>query len=132
MTIAQAIARADALMPNAIPQNIKIDWLSNLDSMIVIEVIRTHEGDEEYASFAGYDENTDVDSELIVPAPFSEMYPIWIAAKIDFTNGEFDRYGNVVAQFNSILRDFADHYNRTHTPKGVNINYWGKRKDENS
>lgn len=132
MTIGKAIARADELMPNAIPQNIKIDWLSNLDSTIVIEVIRTHEGDEEYESFAGYDENTDVDTELIVPAPYSEMYPIWLCAKIDFTNGEFDRYGNVVAQFNSILRDFADHYNRTHEPKGYEINYWGKRKDENS
>lgn len=132
MTIGKAIARADELMPNAIPQNIKIDWLSNLDSMVVIEIIRTHKGDEEYASFAGYDENTDPETELIAPAPFSEMYPIWIAAKILFVNGEFDRYGNVAEQFQSILRDFADHYNRTHEPKGFEINYWGKRTDENS
>lgn len=131
MTIAEVIARADALIPNAIPRNIKITWLSTLESMIVIEVIRTHEGDEEYESFAGYDENTDPETELIVPAPYSEMYTIWIAAKINFVNGEFDRYQNVAAQFQSIFRDFADHYNRTHTPKGVDINYWGKR-DENS
>lgn len=129
MTIAEAIARADELKPNVFASNIKKDWLSDLDSTVMIEIIRTHEGDEEYSGFAGYDDGTDGSTVLLAPEPYSDMYVLWLISKIDYYNGEFDRYSNTAAEFNAKYRDFADFWNRTHTPKGVHyMNYYGGRK----
>lgn len=125
MTIQEAIAKADALKPNAFDEKIKISWLSELDSTVMIEIIRTHEGDEAYAVFAGYDADVDVTTELIAPEPYAEMYVLKIISKIDFFNGEYDRYENTAAEFAAKYRDFADFWNRTHTPKGAHIKYFG-------
>ena len=129
MTIAEAIARANELKPNVFKDNIKRDWLSDLDSTVMIEIIRTHEGDEEYTGFAGYDDSTDGSTVLLAPEPYSDMYVLWLISKIDFYNGEFDRYSNTAAEWGAKYRDFADFWNRTHTPKGVHyMNYYGGRQ----
>lgn len=128
MTIQEVIARVDSLKPNVYSQDDKITWLSNLDLSVKIEVLDTHEGSEDYADFTGYGPDTDLTTELLVPAPYSEMYIFWLEAMIDAYNNEYDRYDASMSRFSAKYADFSNYWNRTHTPHGVEtINYLGKR-----
>lgn len=123
MTITEAITRLDSLKPNGYSQTDKIGWLSIVDGMIMNNIINTHEGGDE-VSFNGYDDDTPPDTELIVKAPYDELYISWLSSKVDFHNGEFTRYNNNIIRYNDTLTAYANHYNRTHMPKGKTIKYF--------
>ena len=71
MTIIQAIHEIDAIKRNTFSESQKISWLSRLESMVKRLVIDTHEGGEDI-TFNGFDEQTDVDTELIMPEPYDQ------------------------------------------------------------
>ena len=123
MTISEAIARVDSLKPNGYSDNDKIGWLSLADGMIKNNIIDTHEGGEDVI-FNGYDESTSIDTELIVKAPYDELYLSWLSSKIDFFNGEYARYNNNITRFNDTLTAYKNYYTRTHMPKGKTIKYF--------
>ena len=123
MTISEAIAKIDSLKPNGYSQTDKIGWLSLADGMIKNNIIDTHEGGEG-VTFNGYDDNTPPDTELIVNAPYDELYVSWLASKIDYYNGEYARYNNNIVRFNDTLSAYTNYYNRTHMPKGKSIKYF--------
>lgn len=117
MTLIEAITRIDTLKPNTYTQQEKIKWLSMLDGIIKYEIIDTHEGADE-VSFVGYDENTNLATELLVPAPYDDIYIRWLETRIDYTNGEYARYNNALQAYNDVYSDFCKYYNRIHMPKG--------------
>lgn len=114
MTIQKAISTVDALKPNTFTDERKVEWLSTLDGRIKSKILDNHEG--EPVPFTGYNEMTNRDTELLVPAPYDEMYLRWLEAQIDYYNGEEDRYNNAIILFESIYRDFKQHYTRTYMP----------------
>lgn len=118
-TINEIITEVDEIKPNAYDEGIKIKWLSNLDYRIYNDIIKTHEQDEdnEITSFAGYDESNE-DTELLAPDPYSELYKYYLYSMIDFSNSETDRYANSMQMFNTAYSDYQNHYNRTHLPIG--------------
>jgi len=115
MTIREAIARTDAVRANAFNEELKISWLSRLDGMVKKLVIDTHEGGEA-VTFDGYGSGTDPDTQLLVPAPFDDIYLRWLEAQIDYAGGEFGRYNNAIVLFNAAFGIFQNHYNRSHLP----------------
>jgi hypothetical protein len=115
MKIIDAITGLDALKFNTYSQEMKIQWLSRLDSMVKRQIIDTHEG-AEAVSFSGYTATTPTDTILLVPAPYDEMYPRWMEAQIDYHNGEYDKYNNSITMFNTIFENYAAHYNQNHMP----------------
>lgn len=116
MTIAEAIATVDSLKPNTFTQEQKIVWLSNLDKRITVQILGAHEKDKRIRPhFYGYDE-TDLDTELIAPAPYDTMYLRWLEAMIDYHNSDDDRYNNAIILCNNDYEDFKTHYTRTHMP----------------
>lgn len=123
MTLIEAINRVDALKPNAYTQSEKIEWLSTLDGMVKIFVIDTHEGGEDIV-FNGYDDETPLDTELLVKAPYEDIYIAWLESKIDYHNGEYVKYNNSITRYNDIYQGYANDYNRTHMPKGSQIKYF--------
>lgn len=123
MTISEAIAQVDSLKPNGYSQSDKVEWLSIADGMIKNNIIDTHEGGEDVI-FSGYDESTSIDTELIVKAPYDELYLSWLSSKIDFFNGEYARYNNNITRFNDTLTAYKNYYTRTHMPKGKTIKYF--------
>ena len=122
MKIIEAINRIDSLKHNTYTQNDKVAWLSRLDSMVKRLIIDTHEGGENI-TFTGYDDRTDPETELLVPAPFDEMYLRWLEAQIDYHNGEYDKYNNAVLMYQTAYDGYANYYNRNHMPIGKAINY---------
>ena len=117
MTIIEAINGIDSLKPNKYTQEQKIEWLDKLDGLLKEQVIDTHEGGEgvlklDYASVP-------VTKELLVPAPYDEIYINYLAMKIDFANGDYRKYNNSAFMYNESLGEYRKWYNRTHMPKSV-------------
>ena len=86
-------------------------------------IIDTHEGGDD-VSFTGYDGSTDQDTEMLVPAPFDEMYIRWLEAQIDYANEEYDRYNNAVLMYQAAYDGFSAWYNRNHMPISKSIQYF--------
>ena len=66
--------------------------------------------------FTGYNEDTDPQTELLVPAPFDELYLRFMEAQIDYQNHEYEGYNNAIMLFNTAFQAYADHYNQHHMP----------------
>ena len=115
MKINDAINRLDSLKFNTYSQEDKVDWLSRLDNMVKKQIIDTHEGAEGVA-FAGYTADTPLDTVLLVPAPYDEVYLRWMEAQIDYHNGEYDKYNNAIIMFNTAFEAYQSHYNSIHKP----------------
>ena len=114
MTLMEAINHLDAVKPNSYGQREKITWLSNLDGLIKKEIIETHEGGENVI-FGGYTE-ADLMKNLIARAPYDDIYIKWLEAKIDYANGEYQKYNNSALAFNEGYQRFARAYHREHRP----------------
>lgn len=115
MTIIEAINKIDNQKFNGISQDQKIAWLSKLDNMVKTQIIDTHEGGEG-VTFTGYDSDTDLHTELLMPATFDEVYLRWMEAQIDYCNGEIDKYNISITMFNTEFEAFATWYHRNHMP----------------
>ena len=123
MTIIEAINRIDALMHNTYTQIDKVLWLSTLDSMVKKHIIDTHEGGED-VTFTGYDDTTNIQTELLMPAPYDEAYLRWIEAQIHYNNGEYEKYNNAIEMFSTPYTGYQNYYNRTHMPVGKHMKYF--------
>lgn len=115
MKIVEAITQVDALKPNTYTQEDKIGWLSTLDTKIKTQIIDAHEGGENIA-FSGYDSSTDLETQMLVSAPFDGMYLRWLEAMIDYHNSDDSRYNNAIILFNNDYESFKRFYTRTHMP----------------
>jgi hypothetical protein len=115
MTIAEVISKVDSLKPNTYAKEDKVEWLSNLDARVKTQIIDAHESCDCF-QFYGYDNELDQDTELLVPAPYDEMYLRWLEAMIDYNNSEEDRYNNSIVLFNNAYEGYKKHYTRTHMP----------------
>lgn len=123
MKINEAIQAVDSLKPNGYSELEKIGWLSELDGTIKAEIIDTHEGAEDI-SFNGYNEQTPLEQELIVPYPYDRIYKSWLESRIDYANGDYAKYNNSVTVFNTDYLSFQRAYNRKHMPKGSKIKFF--------
>ena len=115
MTIAEVISKVDTLKPNTYSTDEKVGWLSNLDSRVKSQIIDAHEHNESIC-FYGYDSQIDMETDLLVPAPYDEMYLRWLEAMIDYHNSEDERYNNAIMLFNNAYEGYKKHYTRTHMP----------------
>lgn len=123
MTLMEALHRIDAIKPNSYNQSEKIKWLATLDGIIKTEIIDTHQGGENIV-FKGYEDDTDLTTVLLVPAPYDEIYLFWLESKIDYWNGEVGKYNNSISMYNEAYATFVKYYNRTHLPKKKNFNFF--------
>lgn len=123
MTIIEAINKIDALKHNTFSKEDKIGWLSTLDGIIKKEIIDTHEGYEK-VTFNCYDESTPNNTELLVPAPYEDIYIKWLEAQIDYHTGEIGKYSNSMIMYNSAYSAFERHYNRANMPLGKSFKYF--------
>lgn len=117
MTASEAVALVDKLKPNRFTAEEKYGWLTDIDGMIVRELIDTHENSPLEGEFEGYYPGRDDDAKLIAPAPYDGLYRWYLESQIDLANMEIAKYNNSKNMFNQAYLTYTDHYNRTHMPK---------------
>ena len=115
MTIQEAISKFDSSCRNTIPTDTKIDWLSQLDSIIYNEIILTHE-DSEQVNFCPYSSKTPATTPLLVRDPYSDIYLKYLATKKDLFLADISRYNNDIMLYSAAYRDFENYYNSKHMP----------------
>lgn len=135
MTIEDVLDEVTALKTHQYTDAQVVKWLHRLDVKILNDIINQHYHFDENGDLEGDVDTPDaysaeaeeVDTELLVEDPYSELYIPYVYAMIDFNNGEFSRYNNSMVMFNSMLQDYANWYNRSYMPKQTNyINPFGK------
>lgn len=117
MTAGEVIALVDKLKPNRFSAEEKYRWLTDIDGMIVRELIDTHEDSPLTGEFTGYIPERDEDTKLIAAAPYDGLYRWYLESQIDLANMEIAKYNNSKNLFNQAYLTFTDHYNRTHMPR---------------
>lgn len=130
MTIRECIDTFDRINPNQYEEDTKIKWLSNLDQRIFNDIIMTHELTEEEMNqttllvFQPYS-SKNIMKELLVPAPYDEVYTAYLAMKVDEADKETARYNNSLTLFNAYYDSFDGYYNRTRRCKPAGqFNAW--------
>lgn len=132
MKAGEAIALVDKLKPNKFSAEEKYRWLTDIDGMIVRELIETHEDSPLTGAFAGYSPETDAETELLVPAPYDILYRWYLESQIDLGNMEIGKYNNTKSLFNSAYLTFTDYWNRTHMPKSKGGFRFTERREYNA
>ena len=117
MTIMEAIHIVDERKPNTYSQADKIRWLATLDAMVHGGVLAGYEGFDG-TPFPGYGGDTPPETVLLMESPYDECYIRWLEAQIAYADGEYDKYNNAMALFNTLWNAFRNHYNRTRMHKG--------------
>lgn len=122
MTINEVITQVDDLKPNQVSEDIKVRWLSVLEGKIIDEIILTHELADRI-EFNGYTIN-DMETELLVPDTYADLYIYYVEAMIDQVNNEGARYASSMQMFNNAWQDYANYYNRNNKPIGKPLKFF--------
>lgn len=115
MTINDAIRQADALKPNAMRREAKLEWLNRAEQAVKTGIIDRHEG-ADAIQFEEYGALTPGDTVLIVPEPHAQLYVYWLCCQIDLALNELERYTNSMILYNNAYDEYARWYNSTVKP----------------
>ena len=107
------LLQVDALLPNQSTAEEKRRWLKQAEGFVIEEVIKVHEGGEN----CRLPEEWSDDTELLVAAPYDELYRYYVEAQIHYANGEMNRYNNACTAWNNALLTYRDCYCRSHLPR---------------
>lgn len=126
MKIRECIDRVDNYKPNKFSEEDKVLWLSNFDNSIYIDIICTHRYNrcEEPIEFKPYTVDN-MEKEMIVPAPYDEVYERYLSMMIDDKNEDIANYNNSRVMYEAAYHAFAAHYNKYHMPIGTGMKIWG-------
>lgn len=116
MKLKDMIMQADDLKPNQYNENIKTMWLTEVENIIIDEVLNRR-SEVDNIDPVEYVYSNDGDVELLVPNQFSDVYLNYLFAKIDYSNSELERYNNSTMMYNSSLEAYAGYMRRYHVPK---------------
>lgn len=111
MKVREAIERVDEVKPNAFDSKAKIFWLNALEGRIAADLFLLAPVEIRQLQYRFPE---DMETELLVTAPHEDIYILWLQAKIDEANGEYNKYQNTMQIYNeyygSFLRWFAGTY----------------------
>jgi hypothetical protein len=115
MTLAKLIAQIQTLRPSQYDEHQLTAWVNEIEAQAVDEVFNRAMFDN--TEFKPYDIDLDAEKELLIPDENSDVYLHYLAAKIDYWNGEIDRYNNSAVMYDASWNAFASKYRRNHKPR---------------
>lgn len=115
MNLAKLIAQIQTLRPSQYDEHQLTAWVNEIEAQVVDEVYGRAMFDEH--EFEPYDIDLDAEKELLIPDEHADVYLHYLASKIDYWNGEIDRYNNSATMFGASWQTFANKYRRNHQPR---------------
>lgn len=112
MTANKVIEIVDALRPNSFNDEQKLRWINKLEEMVQRLVIQSSE-----INSLSYPE--DMDSELLIIAPFDDLYELYLESMIDYYNREYGNYNNSAMMFETRFTDYKKAYIRGEIVNGT-------------
>jgi len=120
MTIKQAVERTDEIKPNAFSNDRKVDWLNEVEGMVQTQVLLF--APDEIITYGTY--ATDKNKELLVQPPHDKLYTAYLAAMIDYANGEYNRYQNTMQMFNAHFGEFMRWFATVYRPADTHPEFY--------
>lgn len=111
MTVSQIIRIVDDIKPNAFTNETKTAWLNEVEGMVQTEVFLFAP-----VEVIQYDYAKDQDTVLLVDPPHDKLYQAYLTARVDFANGEYNKYQNTMQMFNSFFGEFMRWYALNYRP----------------
>lgn len=108
MTVKEAMNRADALRQNAVSDAQKAAWVLDLDGQLA----------EMFDAAPPENHWPEENRVLMMPAPYEEIYQLYLICKIDYYNQEMELYTNDMAMYEAALAEAQAWYRRNHRPAG--------------
>lgn len=109
----EIIARVDDYKPNDFSEAVKLKWLTDLDGKIGLDVFLMDIAEIRARQLAHPE---GMEMEPLVTFPHEDIYDLYLAAKIDYENGEYNRYQNTMAAYNEAYGNFVRWLARTYQP----------------
>lgn len=107
MTLRAVLAFVDKMKPgNPYDTDMKVQWLNELEGDIQSKLL--HTAPQEIIQYT----EEDLDEELLIPVPYDKVYWMWVAAMIEFANGEYDKYQNTMQLVNDAYDKYAKWFHR--------------------
>ena len=110
MTINELFAYTEEMFPCQYSSSLKLKWVNQLEKDIY-DFLTGFEGDLD-----DLEPHTALTEDLQIDEP--DIYALYISARADFSNAEYARYNNKVAQFNTFFDEWKARYIRTHRTSG--------------
>ena len=107
----KVIEIVDRLKPNSYSEEDKLRWINELDGMVQRLVIQQDD-------IVEYVFPDDMAKELLIPAPFDDVYALFLEAKIDYHNREYGNYNNSAMMFEAQFSEYKKDYIRKHPARG--------------
>lgn len=104
MKVGDVIERVDAMKPNAFDSLVKVEWLNALEGRIAADVLLLAPAE---IGQLRYRWPEDRDTELLLAPPHDDIYGLWLQAKIDEANGEYNKYQNTMQIYNEHYGNFV-------------------------
>lgn len=117
MTLAKLIAQIQTLRPSQYDEHQLTAWVNEIEAQAVEEIFNRAMFDDH--EFKPYDIDLDAEKELLIPDENTDVYLHYLSSKIDYWNGEIDRYNNSASMFSASWASFANKYRRQHKPRCV-------------
>lgn len=136
-TVAQIIEQYNAERPNQVDDSVKVIWLRKCEQMLINEIYVQHDHDLEdetklelkvvgstlyitgAGSFEDHISNFGMDSSLLVPEPYDDLYIHYLDQRIAYNNNDKARYNSAATQYNNALLTYQQYFNRTYQTKTV-------------
>ena len=111
MTLSQVIAHVDEIKPNSFSNDTKTMWLNEVEGLVQTEIFLFNPVD-----VVQYEYLRDMDKELLVHPPHDKLYAPYLECRIDYANGEYEKYMNTMQMFNSFYGEFMRWYADVYQP----------------
>lgn len=121
MRILDAVTQVRAIKPNPYPDEVLVRWLGEADGLIWEEFLCKMRGGGVQPMLPYEATQYGMEQELLVPDPYSGIYSHYLAAQIDYHNGDIDRYNNAMVRYNNALSAYTDHVMRTDTVRATAV-----------
>lgn len=136
-TVAEIISQYNTERPNSVEDAQKVLWLRKCERMIINEILVSHEHDLEEetrvelkvvgshlvvtgaGSFEEHIDSFGMDSYLLVPEPYDDLYIHYLDQRIALNNNDKTRYNTAAAQYNNALLTYQQYVNRTYKTKKI-------------
>lgn len=116
MTVRELISYVTAVKGREFPPEVYDVWLNEVEGLVQTRVHLVPE--EAVVRLVRDAEDPEAFNETVLSAPFpyDKLYAPYIEAKIDFANGEYDRYENSMTMFEKFFTEYSAHYAQVYRP----------------
>lgn len=117
MTIQSMIDQFDVAYPNQFTTTEKSQWLNNADWLVYLEIWKGYDVTE----FTGHTSTTD---DLLVSAPYDELYMSYMAMQMYALREEIDRYNNARSEFDAMWEAYGYYWSRNNQKEQKAVVYF--------